>query len=187
MSVDVASENDSVRGPPASEYQDSSEDVRGIDSGDDGDEAAWAREQDEKKVGRALGNLSKVSARLGCGCVLSNHLIAQIDSLAAIVKTEAAGLVPVRRANAAPKLQKCKIRLRDLPEDVQRQFRKTFTPALLRYAGTLSPWQNIQSGAELAKIWDPLFPDHKLADDERLQTIVVKLVCPSLLILTAFT
>jgi hypothetical protein len=64
MSVDRTSvglsENESV---PPSEYQDSSEGLGGIGSDiDDGDEAGWARERDKEKVGRGLGNLSKVSS-----------------------------------------------------------------------------------------------------------------------------
>jgi hypothetical protein len=62
MSVDRTSvglsENESV---PASDYQDSSEGLGGINSDvDDDDEAEWARERDDEKVGRGLGNLSKV-------------------------------------------------------------------------------------------------------------------------------
>jgi hypothetical protein len=62
MSVDRVSvglsENESL---PASEYQDSSEGFGGISSDVyDGDEAEWARERDDEKVSRGLGNLSKV-------------------------------------------------------------------------------------------------------------------------------
>jgi hypothetical protein len=63
MSVDLVSDNESV---PASEYQDSSEGVGGLESDlDDGDEADYARQRDEEKVGR--GNLSKVKYRLQIG------------------------------------------------------------------------------------------------------------------------
>jgi hypothetical protein len=63
MSVDFVSNNKSV---PASEYQDSSEGVGGLESDlDDGNEVDYARQRDEEKVGR--GNLSKVKYRLQMG------------------------------------------------------------------------------------------------------------------------
>jgi hypothetical protein len=57
VASNAISDNESV---PASEYQDSSEGVGGLESDlDDGDEAEYARQRDEEKAGR--GNLSKVS------------------------------------------------------------------------------------------------------------------------------
>jgi hypothetical protein len=62
MSVDRTSGLSENKSVPPSEYQDSSEGLGGIGSDiDDGDEAGWARERDEEKVGCGLGNLSKVS------------------------------------------------------------------------------------------------------------------------------
>lgn len=58
MSIDDFSENGGSA--PASEYEDSEPPMGGITSdGDDGEEAEWARERNEQKVGRNLGNLSK--------------------------------------------------------------------------------------------------------------------------------
>ncbi|KAJ6570644.1 hypothetical protein DFH09DRAFT_417939 [Mycena vulgaris] len=122
---------------------------------DDGEEAEWARERNEHKVGRNLGNLSK------------------IDSFAGIVETDAPELVPLRRTEG--KLKKSTIRLRNLPDALRADFGKIFAPQLLRYAGTLPPWQSIDSWEELAELWDPLFPEHEMADDRTLQAIVVKL------------
>ncbi|KAJ7837315.1 hypothetical protein B0H13DRAFT_2677899 [Mycena leptocephala] len=148
------SENESV---PPSEYQDSSEGLGGIGSDiDDGDEAGWARERDKEKVGRGLGNLSK------------------INSLAGIVDTDAPGLVPLRSAKSKDKIKKSDIRLRDLPSELQADFGKLFTPALIRYVSLLPPWQNVD-WEEVAEIWDGLFPDEELAKDLNLRTIVVKL------------
>ncbi|KAJ7687655.1 hypothetical protein B0H17DRAFT_682690 [Mycena rosella] len=155
MSVDLVSENGSV---PASEYEDSSEGMGGFASdGDDGEEVTWAKERDQQKVGRKLENLSK------------------IHSLAGIVETDAPGLVALRPVKSEGKLKKANIRLRDLPQSLQADFGKIFTPELLRYTGTLPPWQNIDSWAELAELWDPLFPEYTLADDEQLQAVVLKL------------
>ncbi|KAJ7905016.1 hypothetical protein B0H13DRAFT_2509647 [Mycena leptocephala] len=157
MSVDRTSglsENESV---PPSEYQDSSEGLGGIGSDiDDGDEAGWARERDKEKVGRGLGNLSK------------------INSLAGIVDTDAPGLVPLRSAKSKDKIKKSDIRLRDLSSELQADFGKLFTPALIRYVSLLPPWQNVD-WEEVAEIWDGLFPDEELAKDLNLRTIVVKL------------
>ncbi|KAJ7844798.1 hypothetical protein B0H13DRAFT_2364028 [Mycena leptocephala] len=130
MSVDRTSvglsENESV---PPSEYQDSSEGLGGIDSDiDDGDEAGWARERNEAKI----------------------------NSLAGIVETDAPGLVPLRSAKSKDKIKKADIRLRDLPSELQADFGKLFTPALIRYVSSLPPWQS-------------------LAKDLNLRTIVVKL------------
>ncbi|KAJ7938039.1 hypothetical protein B0H13DRAFT_2302127 [Mycena leptocephala] len=153
MSIDP-SEHESV---PASDYQDSSEGFVGIASeDDDGDEAQWARERDEEKVGRGLENLSK------------------INSLAGIVDTDAPGLVPLRSARSGDKVKKSTIRLRDLPSELQANFGKLFTPALIRYVASLPPWQNPEA-EEVAEIWDPLFPENELAHDQDLETKVLKL------------
>ncbi|KAJ7932344.1 hypothetical protein B0H13DRAFT_2263331 [Mycena leptocephala] len=148
MSVDRTSvglsENESV---PPSEYQDSSEGLGGIGSDiDDGDEAGWARERDKEKI----------------------------NSLAGIVDTDAPGLVPLRSAKSKDKIKKSDIRLRDLPSELQADFGKLFTPALIRYVSLLPPWQNVD-WEEVAEIWDGLFPDEELAKDLNLRTIVVKL------------
>ncbi|KAJ7880207.1 hypothetical protein B0H13DRAFT_1891845 [Mycena leptocephala] len=120
------------------------------------DEADWARERDEEKVGRGLGNLSK------------------IDSLAGIVDTDAPGLVPLRSAKSGKKIKRSEIRLRDLPSELQGYFGKLFTPELIRYVARLRPWQIVEP-EEVAEIWDPLFPENELALDVDLQTKVLKL------------
>ncbi|KAJ7856465.1 hypothetical protein B0H14DRAFT_3448395 [Mycena olivaceomarginata] len=130
MSVDLVSDNESV---PASEYQDSSEGVGGLESDlDDGDEADYARQRDEEK--------------------LPTYLFWQINPLAGIVDTDTIGWVPLRRRKTSGKIKKADIRVRHLPQHLQGDFSKIFTPELIRYAGSLPPWQNIDSVAEMAEI-----------------------------------
>ncbi|KAJ7875742.1 hypothetical protein B0H14DRAFT_2501604, partial [Mycena olivaceomarginata] len=103
------------------------------------------------------------------------YLFWQINPLAGIVDTDAIGWVPLRRRKTGDKIKKSDIRVRHLPQHLQADFSKIFTPELIRYAGSLPPWQNIDSVAEMAKIWDPLFPDYPLAAGPDLQAIVLKL------------
>jgi hypothetical protein len=104
------------------------------------------------------------------------YLFWQINPLAGIVDTDTIGWVPLRRRKTSGKIKKADTRVRHLPQHLQGDFSKIFTPKLIRYAGSLPPWQNIDSVAEMAEIWDPLFPDYPLAADPDLQAIVLKLV-----------
>ncbi|KAJ7854795.1 hypothetical protein B0H14DRAFT_3449344 [Mycena olivaceomarginata] len=146
MSVDLVSDHKSV---PASEYQDSSEGVGGLKSDlDNGDGVDYARQRDEEKVGR--GNLLK----------------AKNNPLAGIVDTNAIGWVPLCCRKTGDKIKKSDIHVRHLPQHLQADFSKIFTPELI---DMLAPFH------QMAKIWDLLFPDYPLAADPDLQAIVLKL------------
>jgi hypothetical protein len=95
------------------------------------------------------------------------YLFWQINPLAGIVDTDTIGWVPLRRRKTSGKIKKADIRVRHLPQHLQGDFSKIFTPELIRYADSLPPWQNIDSVAEMAEIWDPLFPDYPLAEGRR--------------------
>ncbi|KAJ7159105.1 hypothetical protein C8R43DRAFT_1124738 [Mycena crocata] len=154
MSIDASSGNESV---PASEYQDSSEGIGGIDSGDDdNEEAADARRHNQEPAGR-FENLSA------------------LHSLAGIVETDAPGLVPLRPSKSESRLKKADIRLSHLPLSTQPDFGTVYTRDLLLYIATLPPWASLEGWQELAEIWDPLFPLYPLASNHSLQVIVLKL------------
>ncbi|KAJ7714661.1 hypothetical protein B0H16DRAFT_1477891 [Mycena metata] len=162
MSVDAYSEGDTL--PPASEYQDSSEGLAGIESDEDEDgEKRWASNHDSEKVGR----------RLGGGRELEN--LSQINSLAGIVDTDAADLVPLRRSKSGG-LNKSKITLNHLPAAIRSLFNSKWKPVLIRWAATLPAWQdNIESYEDVASIWQATFPKYPLAENRDFQDAVVKL------------
>ncbi|KAJ7759409.1 hypothetical protein DFH07DRAFT_772219 [Mycena maculata] len=164
MSVDLQSDGDMMGLPPASEYNDSSEGIGGFKSDeDDGDEKKWAADHNDKKVGRqiAAGNAE-----------LEN--LTKLNSLAGIVNTEAAGLVPLHRAKSGG-IKKSAINLTHLPATIQSLFNSKYKPTLLQWAAMLPAWEGIESWADIADIWLKTFPEHPLKDNDDLQAIVVKL------------
>ncbi|KAJ7750936.1 hypothetical protein DFH07DRAFT_774944 [Mycena maculata] len=164
MSVDLQSDGDMMGLPPASEYNNSSEGIGGFESDeDDGDEKKWAADHNDKKVGRqiAAGNAE-----------LEN--LTKLNSLAGIVDTEAAGLVPLRRAKSGG-IKKSAINLTHLPATIRSLFNSKYKPTLLQWAATLPAWEGIESWADIADIWLKTFPEHPLKDNDDLQAIVVKL------------
>ncbi|KAJ7862731.1 hypothetical protein B0H13DRAFT_2282233 [Mycena leptocephala] len=168
MSIDrenAFSDADSL--PPASDYNDSSEGVGGIPSEeDDGEEQEWASALGTDKVGRQFSagrefaNVSQASR-------------VNIHSLAGIVDTDAAGLVPLRAKSGAVKTSE--INLSHLPQAIRSQFNSRFKPALFQWLEKIGAWEGFEDWNQIAHVWDKLFPDYRLASRPQLQPVVVKL------------
>ncbi|KAJ7806731.1 hypothetical protein B0H13DRAFT_2386921 [Mycena leptocephala] len=168
MSIDrenAFSDADSL--PPASDYNDSSEGLGGIPSEeDDGEEQEWASALGTDKVGRQFSagrefaNVSQASR-------------VNIHSLAGIVDTDAAGLVPLRAKSGAVKTSE--INLSHLPQAIRSQFNSRFKPALFQWLEKIGAWEGFEDWNQIAHVWDKLFPDYRLASRPQLQPVVVKL------------